>query len=361
MYFISNRRIYSAKAGLEVFGNTPNTKGGNELRLLKVDKRAGAYHCELLSDQLTKAEKQQLKQRYKLPIACEDAWYASLRVACELFEQAQREQKNIVLFVHGYNNDVEDVYRTAREMERLYGVIVVPFSWPANGGGALSGTAGYLDDKKDARASTNALDSVIAKIGQYHDMLTHHLRKTAMTKAESRHPNNPQVAREYYMRLLEKNCRVKLTLACHSMGNYLLKYALQPSNSAASKLIFDNVLLIAADANNSDHERWVARIEARNRVYIIINEDDFALKWSRRKPGKEQLARLGHYLRNLSAPNCHYLNLTTARYVGTDHSYFKGTPVKKNAALRTLFQRAFCGEQAEGGLQFRDDINAYEL
>ena len=202
---------------------------------------------------------------------------------------------------------------------------------------------------------------MIEKIANYHDLLTSSARDAAMARAEKAHKDNPAAAREYYTRLLDRSCDVKLNLACHSMGNYLLKYSLLPASSALATLVFDNVALIAADANNENHRTWASRIQARNRVYIVINEDDSALGWSRRKPGKEQLARLGHYLRDLVAPNVYYINVTPAKYVGSDHSYFKGRPVESNKALFRLFRDIFRGGSPERGMVFRADINAYEL
>lgn len=60
--------------------------------------------------------------------------------------------------------------RTANELEELYGVIVVPFSWPANGGGKVSGTAAYLSDKDDARSSATALHRAVQKVQFYHHL-----------------------------------------------------------------------------------------------------------------------------------------------------------------------------------------------
>ena len=134
-----------------------------------------------------------------------------MRIACELNVLARKKNKHLLLYVHGYNNDMPDVIGTCMALEKLYNVIVVPFFWPANGGGA-SGAAAYVSDKRDARASADAL-------------------------------------------------------------------------------------------------------RPRNRLYVVINEDDFALKWSRRKPGDEQLARLGHYLKNLVARSAYYINVTNASWV----------------------------------------------
>lgn len=68
-----------------------------------------------------------------------------------------------------------------------------------------------------------------------------------------------------------------------------------------SPALFDNILLVAADTNNKAHESWVNKIVVQNRVYIVINEDDFALVASRAKLDDKQPARLGHFVQNLIA------------------------------------------------------------
>lgn len=361
MYVITNRRINTRKKGLQVFRSTPNARGPNELRLLRVTGSGKNAQAELLGDELSRTRVRELREQHNLQLDDSQPCYASLEVACELYQQARRAKKHILLFVHGYNNDVGDVLKAAAELERLYNVIAVPFTWPANGGGALSGTAAYLDDKQDARTSVNALNNLVRKIAYYHDLLTRAGREEAMGRAEARHPDNPEAAREYYMKLMDRDCKVSVNLLCHSMGNYLLKYALKPANSSLAELVFDNVALVAADTNNEDHEEWVERIQARNRLYVVINEKDSALKWSRRKPGKQQLARLGHYLKNLHARNAHYLDVTGSREVGDEHSYFKGKPVDNNDKLAKMFQRVFEGGIAEQYMNFEADSNAYSL
>ena len=155
-------------------------------------------------------------------------------------------------------------------------------------------------------------------------------------------------------------CKVSINLLCHSMGNYLLKYATKPSASMMRKLIFDNVCMVAADANNQGHRSWVEGMQTRSGTYIVINEKDSALKWSRRKPGEAQLARLGHYLKGLNAENASYLNVTTAAYVGEEHSYFKDKPVRENRRLLKMFSDLFEGRKPDDWMKYRADINAYE-
>jgi len=283
----------------------------------------------------------------------------SLRVACKLFDRTRTENKQVLLFVHGYNNDMRDVLQTANELEKLYNIVVVPFSWPANGGGKISGTAAYLSDKDDARSSATALHRAVEKIHFYHKLLTESARAQCLSQALEKHADNRERAYERFTQLMGRQCKATLNLMCHSMGNYVLKYASKPGNSSLRKLVFDNIALVAADANNPGHEQWVQNLPTRHRLYVVINENDSALMWSRRKPGDEQAERLGHHLRNLGAKNAYYLDLTRNRGVGSEHSYFKGKSIRNNARLKRIFGRVFEGGKAEQLLRYHADINVY--
>jgi hypothetical protein len=81
-------------------------------------------------------------------------------------------------------------------------------------------------------------------------------------------------------------------------------------------LLFDNVTLVAADANNEGHAEWVDLINCRNRIFITINEDDSALMASRMKPGATQKARLGTICSTSTPDKAIYVNFTGARLVG---------------------------------------------
>jgi esterase/lipase superfamily enzyme len=258
---------------------------------------------------------------------------------------------------------MRDVLNTAEALEATYNVIVVPFSWPANGGGVVSGTTAYLDDKRDARVSMDALNRFIYLVRSYYETLTDANNRALWQQAVAQDDErgNWVATQARYTRLLAGACEITVNLLCHSMANYLLKYALKPGDSDAAKLTFDNVALVAADANNAGHEAWVGRIQVRNRLCIVINEDDFALEWSRRKPGDEQLARLGQYLRNLTAANAYYVDVTEAPGVGNAHGYFLGEPVERNANLKALFTAAFEGGKPEEGLRYAAGLNAYQL
>ncbi|MDJ0778204.1 MAG: alpha/beta hydrolase [Gammaproteobacteria bacterium] len=361
MHVVTNRRIDKKSGDLDIISKEPNEKGPNELRLLEITRRSGKYRVKLLDDRLPGRTSDRLRRILQLQPDDDIAQWRSFGVAYDFFTSALKDQKNILIFVHGYNNDLEDVLTTADKLEKLYDVKVVPFSWPANGGGPVTGAASYLSDKRDARVSTGAFDRFLEKLQQYHQMFTTLERGELWQKACGKHPDNHEAARAEYARLQARRCKVSINLLCHSMGNYLLKYATKPSGSMMRRAVFDNVCLVAADTNNRQHDEWVESIEARAGVYVVINKHDSALKWSRRKPGEQQLARLGHYLKELNAGNASYLNVTSAAHVGDDHSYFKDRPVRNNARLRRMFNSLFNGMEPESAMQYRADINAYEL
>lgn len=358
MYFITNRAYDDNRAGVDKLTKHPNPKGPNELSAVRIsgDK---SLTIELLDDRLTKAEVTQYQKEFNLPIDADQPFYASLKVACEVFREAKLKGKSVVLYVHGYNNDVEDIYRTALEIEHLYNVIVVPFSWPANGGGAMSGTLSYLADKRDARASDDALNRVIDIVGRYHRLLVQSMWNRLEVEATTKYPENPTKQREYLALLLERYCNISVNLFCHSMGNYVLKHALKSTLAESRQLVFDNILLVAADTNNEKHEEWVGTLRSRNSIFITINADDYALSWSRRKPGQEQKARLGHYLRSLNADNALYIDFTNRKAVNRSHSYFDGSTASRNKTVHRFFDKAFSAKNVLPYLEYQVQNNTY--
>lgn len=368
MYLITNRAIRRETNrfdALSIFDSMPNEKGANELRIAEIKGTGKNARAKILSDELTAARVRALKRAYNLDIDATDIQYRSLEMACVLYSQAINEKKHLLFFVHGYNNDVPSIVEATQQIERQYkDVIAVPFTWPAKGGGILAGTPNYINDKRDARASSGALDRVIEYTRKLHVLITESRSQALWANAIKDNEDNPEAARIAFATAQSRECKVTINLLCHSMGNYVLKYATLPSHSAIRSLVFDNICLVAADVNNHDHHPWVSSIEARGGVYILINENDFALQWSRRKPGEEQEERLGHTLKRLTAPNAVYVDLTRATAVGDDHSYFNGKPVRDNRKLKRLFTKLFTGDRPErysSQMEYHASENVYRL
>lgn len=358
MIFITNRDFDSKKHGYAKISKHPNAKGPNELQAIEITG-VTTPTIKLFKDILSSNEVKKLKNKFELDINENETHYASLLVACRTFEQARKSCKNVLLYVHGYNNDIKDVYDTAREIERIYNVIVITFTWPANGGGAVSGTLSYLADKRDARASQDALNRTIDLVGKYHALLTLATRNKLVKKASEKYKDNLTKQREYLARLIKNDCDLSISLLCHSMGNYVLKHALLSSLSESRKLIFDNIILVAADANNEDHKMWVEKLQVRGSIYITINENDYALSWSRRKPGEQQKARLGHYLKKLNTDNAMYIDFTKEKAVNNSHSYFDKNTVNNNKGALRFFKKVFSGEDITSYLVYSPQTNTF--
>ena len=360
MYAVTNRNIESGESGLAMFGELPSAKGPNELRLLRVEKSGKSWKVELLDDELPESEVKAIADEFSLvDFDTARKQYASFRVAADIFRRARKQKRNVVFFVHGFNNNMQAVLERALDFEKNFGVEVIPFSWPANGGG-VSGVLSYKSDKRDAKASVGALDRALAKMNGYLRLFTESTRLSCFTKASKEFPDNPERRDARYAALLEKSCPFTVNFLAHSMGNYLYKHLLLSTASEGTELCFDNVILAAADANNKEHKLWVDRIECRVRTYVTINENDSALAASRAKSGQDQLARLGAYLGALDSQRAYYVNFTDAPWVRTAHAYFEGMALK-NKAIEKFFNEALNGRRAESDLNHDTAGNYYDF
>jgi esterase/lipase superfamily enzyme len=231
MYIVTNREILEEQKGLEQFGPKPNAKGPNELRVAQINRNAsGKYRVEILPDEIPGDEAKKLIADNKLDLDPEAQHYVSLKVAVDVTRRARRNRSHVLFFVHGFNNDVEDVVNRAFYLQDHYGVEVIPFTWPANGGG-VAGVTSYKSDKRDARASTGALERSMKIMREHFELITDSLRREHYAKALARHPTNAEARDALYARLLEKACPFTFNAMFHSMGNYLLKQMLKSSVS----------------------------------------------------------------------------------------------------------------------------------
>lgn len=373
MFIVTNREVDDAgeRKGVDRFGKKLNPDGALELRMAEVSKQRGGWDVNILPDKLTPELKKEIG------LQGEETVYAGQYVARKLLSRvnparasklkipgvsARSKGRNFLLFVHGFNNDMKAVLDRAHKLETLYGVEVLAFSWPANGGG-IEGVASYKSDKRDAKASTGALDRVLEYVQKILVSFNQEAIDVVREEARVKYRDDPEKQNRYVAKVVEKDCPFTVNAMFHSMGNYLYKHLLLSTSSEGTGLIFDNVVLAAADANNAGHALWVDRIRCRNRVYVTINEDDKALSISRMKTGDDQRARLGHHLYGLDSTQGVYVNFTDVRGVGSSHAYFEGSTVTGNPRIRNFFQEAFNGKRAEvvGNLNYDDATNVYRF
>lgn len=354
MFVVTNRKILGRR-GLGQFGDSPNVKGPDEIRVFNANKVEGKWQIDLLNDELTN------QQKNEIGIPVTETAYASRYVAQVVLKRVQELKKNLVFFIHGYNNDVKAMLERARIFEELYNVEVIAFSWPANGGG-VKGLASYKSDKRDACASVRAVYNTFVKSRAYLDEIRKERDEQILLEAEAEYADNQERREAFIVERKQKDCPFTVNLVLHSMGNYLFKQMQKSSIYDEHHMLFDNVVLVAADTNNEGHRDWVDKIQCRKDIYITINEDDSALQASRMKTGDQQKARLGHYLHDLNSRKAFYVDFTDAPNVGRSHSYFEGEPVDdRTSAVYRFFYGVLNGKRVVRSLKYDTYSNSFKL
>ncbi len=374
MFIVTNREVNESRSDVSAFGEVANRRGPNELRMAEAHRVGGKWKINILPDQISA----DMAASAELPHTVDamgnavgdkgEPIFASRYVARKLLARVnprmvgdrRSKGRGLLFFVHGFNNNVKDVLDRAARLSNTYGVEVLAFSWPANGGG-FKGVASYKSDKRDAQASVGALDRCLAKLSDYLQAAHQEHVSKVEKRANELYGDNAEKWDQFFTRQSEQWCDFPVTMMLHSMGNYLYKHLLMSSAYRGNVLIFDNVIMAAADTNNEDHRQWVDRIPVRRRLYVTINENDGALRASRMKMGEEQKARLGHWPFDLDSQRAVYVDFTHANGIGDSHAYFEGTAVTKNQRVRRFFQQALEGEAAEERLEFDAARNLYRV
>lgn len=351
----------------------PNRKGPRELRMFEAVRDGEAprgWGLHPVPDKVSAADLRDAGMDGLWKRARK--YSGSQLVAGKLIRRLRANGSNFLFFIHGYNTNVYDALNRAERLARRYNLEVVVFSWPSNGGGDRffedwHGKASYLSDKSDARASTEALDRALARMHGLLGELNRGLFQSVEQAVRAAYPEDRDRQREETARRLRAEaCPFKVTLLAHSMGNYLLKKMLLTSSERLSRgVVFDNVILKAADTNHEGHADWVERLQARKRVYITFNLDDHALALSNLKIGEQQQPRLGSTLRKQHAANATYVDFT--HYLDKEHSYFDEADIgeergsRRSKPLTRFFDQALNGEAAETGLPYFADTNTYRV
>ncbi|MCA9458420.1 MAG: alpha/beta hydrolase, partial [Nitrospira sp.] len=256
MFIVTNREVddHNEKKGVERFGKKLNPNGALELRMAEASKEKGGWNVNILPDVLTP------KLKKEVGLQAGETVYASQYVARKILSRvnptrgrklkipgtsSRSKGRNFLLFIHGFNNDMKAVLERAHNLETLYDVEVLAFTWPANGGG-LAGVASYKSDKRDAKASTGALDRVLEYVQKILQIFNQEAIDLVRKEARVKYPNDPEKQNRYIATVVDKDCPFTVNAMFHSMGNYLYKHLLLSSSSGGAGLIFDNVVLAAA-------------------------------------------------------------------------------------------------------------------
>ncbi len=364
MFIVTNREVFENETRPDkAFGPRINPMGPNELRLAEARRVGNAWRVRVLPDRIDDS----MAAEVGLPLPStqpDPAPFASRYVARKVHQRLQAasnggQHRNLLLFVHGFNNDMPAVLARAELLEQTYGVEVLVFSWPANGGG-FKGVLSYKSDKRDALASTGALARSFERLLEIVDEIHAEHVRLIEDEATRRFGDDAERWDRFFTASATELCPFRISLMLHSMGVYVFKHLLRSSTYRSDRLVFDNIVLASADTNNEGHADWVDRIQCRGRVYITLNEHDSTLAASRLKFGEQQKARLGHWPHRLDARQAVYVDFTDEPHITDAHTYFEGQPLR-NRAVRRFFNGAFNGEFAERALSFDLGRNVYRF
>ncbi|MDO3387242.1 alpha/beta hydrolase [Gilvimarinus sp. SDUM040013] len=181
--------------------------------------------------------------------------------------KALPEKVQLLLYVHGFNNNMEpDVFSNAQTLQQLMDaqspglVQVVPLIWPCDDDSSAAFADDYWDDQDAADASGLAFARMLGKFDDWR-----------RDKAQQEDP-----------------CLRRMNMLAHSMGSRVLKNALREwaeKHSAGNMpQLFRNVFLVAPDLANEilegDNDGRYIIDSTRNTVVYFAN-DDYAMPASK--------------------------------------------------------------------------------
>ena len=180
-----------------------------------------------------------------------------------LFSALRSEMRELrsdtIVFIHGYNVSFKEAVQAAARVHDNFsglnsgaGVNVVLFSWPSDG--SMAPWLAYSSDRRDAAASGPAFARGLLKLNDFFQKMAR-----------------------------EDVCEQRIHLVAHSMGNYVLRHALQElrrQSRGGIPRLFDQIFLMAADEDDDafelDHKlRLLPRLGRRVNVYF--NRGDTAM------------------------------------------------------------------------------------
>lgn len=225
--------------------------------------------------------------------------------------------KQILLFIHGFNNlPEESAFQRAEMLQALLdklsiSVEVVPVIWPCEDHSVKNVLENYLSDQLAADASGTAFARAFAK---FEDFQAAHLQE-------------------------EDPCNKRISILAHSMGNRVLRESLRiwcdEIRRNGPPMLFRNAFLAAADiineSLNSDGDARFIHNASRNTV-VYFASDDLALRASKVVNARDVSRRLGHtgpfdmtkVPASVYAIDCD--NVNTLYDPPTGHTYFLNIP-----------------------------------
>lgn len=311
IYFATNRKP-NRQNNPDDFGSEFSADGLANLRFGK---------AEVSGNDLTQIEVDVAAENLgaRRPVLGSDTIFAEAR------ERARRESLETVIFIHGFNVSFKDGLQCAAQLERLLTernsldsgeapkLMMVLFSWPSDASLLLSSASNskkaiaYKNDRMDAQASGIAFARAFLKLTDF----------IAETTEDER-------------------CDQKIHLIAHSMGNYVLRHAVQEMRKQVGDQlprVFNQILMMAADEDDDAFEfehKLLLLPRLTRRTSIYFNRGDLALWASDNFKGNPtRLGSDGPYHpqqlpRNVYSIDC--TEVVAATGSPSEHGYFTTSP-----------------------------------
>ena len=221
--------------------------------------------------------------------------------------------KNILLFVHGDDFDIEKLSIISADFHKLYNVNTVLFAW--------SSYRCYNNSIKNYNNSKKNIDLCFPHFIQLVDSIKNYAIK-----------NN-----------------VKASVIFHSLGNiFAQKYSLYLENNPDVQQIFTNIIINSACVPTKKHDLWIDVLcqKASNNVYITVNNKDKILKLA--SIFIEHKTMLGQNYGRKTSKNAHYIDFTYFLKKGSNdkkmpscHTYFISYPPRENLEIKKFYYTLF--------------------
>lgn len=300
VYFGTNRKPLPKNKPTN-YGKTFSEDGLSNLLFGRVTVKNKHVKVETHSEKLT-----QLKDTN---LTSEKSILGSNVLFKEMHGVMQTNYTETIVFIHGYNVSFKDAMRAAATLSKeIFArngnreVNILAFSWPSDG--SMMPWKAYSSDRRDAAASSAAFARGILKLKDF---------LQSMPKKD--------------------HCNQKIHLLAHSMGNYVLRNALQEiirQSDGHIPRIFDQIFLMAADEDDDafefDHKLKLLPKLGRQ-VNIYFNRDDRAMSISDLTKGNpDRLGDDGPRLPFNVPGKVTQIDCTKVVEGFTEHSYYINEP-----------------------------------
>ena len=246
-----------------------------------------------------------------------------------------------LVYIHGYNVTFKQALTASarlasnmRSHDDGNGVNVVLFSWPSDGS-AMPYLA-YASDRQDAAPSGPAFARAFLKMADF-------LRGSTS----------------------DEECQQKIHLLAHSMGNYVLRHAVQEIRSnfpGRPPRVFDQVFMMAADEDDDTFEydyKMAVLPRLGRRVNVYFNHGDVALQISDKTKGNpDRLGTDGPRLPQQVPAKVTQVDCTPVVKGAIEHSYYLDS---QRVAADMLHVLAGIPSDEISGRRYVPETNRYRL